>query len=168
MSELWGGVVRPLNDAYCMIKGTKRRFYPPSYRIVMSKGGDEYYNVSYNSCTLDISNGVATIATDINSGSGSNKVKIVILGELANKSVSFDYTGSGYSAMYACIEYIEFDSSYSRLYTTQLLYNSSSISVISKSKCARIELSIWNDAAGGARTTSVKFTNFKIDGESIF
>lgn len=169
------GVARKVIKAYIGVNGTTRLFYSNLYTYSTNIQGSYADRVTFTDYFVGInSNGnieisataVGTSSSNINNING-RAIYFRINGDLAGKSLSFDYIASGYSGLYSTINHDEVDSDGNWTTIYDFSDSSGSKSRTISNTASSITFGMWFGSNTSSRTAKLIISNLKIDGKVI-
>lgn len=168
------GVAKKVVKGYIGVNGIARLFYSSLYTYSTNIQSEYSNRVTFNNYFVGInSNGDIEIsATAVATGSSSSNVNgraiyFRINGDLAGKSLSFDYTSSGYTGNYSTINHDEIDSDGNWTSIYDFGNGSGSKSRTISNTASSITFGMWFGGKTSSCTVKLIISNLKIDGKVI-
>ena len=166
------GVARKVVKGYIGVNGTARLFFTSGYTYTTSIQNNNANNVTFSDYFVGINSsgnieisatGKGTASTNTN----GRAIYFMITGDdIAGKTLTFDYTSSGYSTIYCTINHDEIDTSGNWTSIYELSSSGSKSRTIS-SNVKSISFGMWFGGQTSTHTGKLIISNLKIGGETI-
>lgn len=166
------GVARKVIKGYIGVNGVARLFYSNLYTYSTNIQSNYADMVTFTNYFVGInSNGEIEISATAVGTSSSNingrAIYFRINGDLAGKSLSFDYISSGYSSSYSSINHDEIDNdgNWTKIY--DFSNGSGSKTRTISNTASSISFGMWFGGKTSSRTAKLIISNLKIDDKVI-
>lgn len=162
------GIARQIAKAYRGVAAIARQYFSNIYYKLAVN------NLTFTTYVLKVEDGVLTISgtvdkVDESGGNNGGTIAAWIYGDMGGKTISFNYTSSGYNASYSTIELRETNNAgthtkYHRF--SETVTTPKAFSAVLQEDTTTLRLGIWFDQVG--RTASLTVSNLTIGGEAVF